>query len=60
MFPSILIQLENGPNDFLFLFRPPTLTCCEKICKTKNNKTMALDLNSKGSPYKFLSPLYDY
>ena len=32
MFPLTLIQLENGPNEFnfLFLFRPPTLTCCEK------------------------------
>ena len=32
VFPSILIQLENGPNEFYFyfIFRPPTLTCCEK------------------------------
>ena len=37
LFPWILIQLENGPNEFYFyfLFCPPTLTCCEKICKTK-------------------------
>ena len=46
MFPSILIQLENGPNEFyfLFLFRPPTLTA-KKISKTKNKKTMAERLN---------------
>ena len=41
----ILIQLENGSNEFLllFLFHPPTLFCCEKIGKTNNKKTMALE-----------------
>ena len=40
MLPLILIKFENGPNEFffLFLFRPPMLTCCEKIVKTKNNQ----------------------
>ena len=42
MFPSILIQLENGPIEFYFLFRPRTLTCWKKIGKTKQKKNLAL------------------
>ena len=40
MFPSILIKLENGPNDFCFYFyfvlRPSLVA--KKIGKTKNKK----------------------
>ena len=44
MFPSILIQLENGPNEFFFFFflSSDTNLLQKKICKTKNKKTMAL------------------
>ena len=44
MFPSILIQLENGPNKFYFYFYFVLrhLLVAKKICKTKNKKTMAL------------------
>ena len=38
MFPSILIQLENGPNEFYFYLE----LVPKKIGKTKNKKTMAL------------------
>ena len=38
MFPSILIQLENGQNEFYFYF----YFVAKKIGKTKNKKTMAL------------------
>ena len=31
MFPSILIQLENGPKNWVW-----------RVCKTKNRKTLAL------------------
>ena len=43
MFPSILIQLENGGNEFCFYFYfvlQPSLVVKE-IDKTKNKKTMA-------------------
>ena len=42
MFPSILIQLENGPNEFYFYFVLRHLLVVKKICKTKTKKTMAL------------------
>ena len=38
VFPAILIQLENRPNEFYFYFYfVLRLTCCKKIGKTENN-----------------------
>ena len=43
MFPSILIKLENGPNEFYFYFYFVLrhYLVAKKICKTKNKKMMA-------------------
>ena len=52
MFPSILIQFENGPNEFYFYFYFVLrhLLVAKKICKTKNIKTMALPLVGQSIP----------
>ena len=44
MFPSILIQLENGLNElyFYFYFVLRHYFVAKKICKTKNKKNNGL------------------
>ena len=66
MFPSILIQLENGPNEFYFYFTNQdgnispgavtggnliNLAAVEKT-KRKNINTVSFDFNSIGKWFK--------